>query len=114
MRFLSWIIGLPLAVVVVAFALSSREVVTLALWPLDEGLSLPAYLTVLAPLAIGLLLGLLAAGWHGLKYRQAARTQARRAASLERQLESLTAVSAPSPAPNPTEPPAAGNLPIPP
>ncbi len=112
MRFLFWIIGLPLAVVVVVFALSNRQTLTLGFLPFDEVLMVPVYLAVLAPLAGGFLLGFLGGGLSGLKYRRAARIEARRADDLERRLEALKASAASSPPPS--EPPAAGNLPIPP
>lgn len=42
---------------VVLFALSNRELVTLALWPLPFVLDLPVYLAVLVPAAIGFVIG---------------------------------------------------------
>ena len=52
-----WLAGLPLVLVVAAFALSNRQRVTLDLWPLPVETTLPLYLAVLGPLALGLLGG---------------------------------------------------------
>lgn len=100
MRILIWLIGLPLAVVVVVFALSNRQDAVLGLWPFDEGLTLPAYLTVLGPLLIGLLSGLVLAGTGTLKARAAARGQRRRVAALERELADLRVGAAVAPPPS--------------
>ena len=85
MKVLSWVVGAPLAVIALSFALSNRQAVVVGLWPFDDGLSLPVYLIVLLPLLIGFLGGALLASLKGLKHRRAARQQARRADALERQ-----------------------------
>ena len=69
MRFLSWLIGLPVAIIVVAFALSNRHDVVLGLWPFEEGLGLPIFLAVLLPLLTGFVLGYLVAGWRSFRRR---------------------------------------------
>jgi len=58
-RILTWIIGLPLAAVAVAFAVANRQTVELDLWPLPITVGLSVYLAVLGALAAGLVLGLL-------------------------------------------------------
>lgn len=105
MRILSWVIGVPLAVIVVLFALSNRADVTVAFWPFEEGLALPIYLTVLVPLLVGFLLGALFASLRSVKYRRAARLHAKRAATLEQELG--RAVSSTQPAPAEPPPPGA-------
>lgn len=94
MKVLSWLFGVPLAVIALAFALSNRQDVTLALWPFDEGVGLPVYLVVLLPLLIGFFAGMLLAGVKAFKHRRFARQQARRAADFERQLDALRTSSA--------------------
>lgn len=89
MKVLSWLVGLPLAVIVLLFALSNRHGVTVGLWPFEDGIDLPVYLIVLLPLLVGFLAGALLAGLKGLKHRRALRQQARRVADLERQLDAL-------------------------
>lgn len=98
MKILSWLVGLPLAVVVVVFALSNRHPAMIALWPFDRGLELPVYLAVLLPLVIGFLGGFLWASGRGLKHRRAARVHAKRADSLQREIDDMRAAPPPSPA----------------
>ena len=101
---LSWLIGLPLAVLVVVFALSNRQEVTLGLWPFTDGLAVPAYLAVLLPLLAGLVLGLTTGSVRAFRHRRHARAQEKKAKALERQLNDRD--SAP--------PPPAGDLSVPP
>ena len=101
MRFLSWLIGLPLALLVVMFALSNRQDAMIGMWPFAEGLSLPTYVLVLVPLAVGLLTGLGVGALRTIRHRSSARIQRRRAAALEHELNSLRATS-----PSPATPPA--------
>lgn len=89
MRLLSWLIGLPVAVVAVLFAISNRHAVELDLWPLPFSVDLPVYLAVLGPLALGLVAGGLIAWFAAGGSRRAARRERRRAQELERQVEVL-------------------------
>jgi uncharacterized integral membrane protein len=98
-KILSWLVGLPLAVIVLLFALSNRQGVTVGLWPFEDGIALPLYLIALLPLLAGFLAGVLLAGLKGLKHRRLARAQTRRAADLERQLAAERASSAAAEAP---------------
>jgi uncharacterized integral membrane protein len=56
-RRFAWLFSLPFAAVVVVFALSNRETVVLAFWPLLDGLAMPLYLAVLVPLIAGFFIG---------------------------------------------------------
>ncbi len=94
MKVLSWLVGLPLAVIVLLFALSNRHGVTVGLWPFEDGIDLPVFLIVLLPLLAGFLAGGLVAFLKGLKHRRVARQQARRVADLERQLDAARVSSA--------------------
>ena len=105
MKFLSWLIGLPLAVLIVLFALSNRQGVAVGLWPFEEGVVLPVFLAVLLPLLAGFLLGFVTAGARGLKHRRNARIHAKRAAALERELDAKSASPPAEPPPNQTNPP---------
>ncbi|MCC9621382.1 LapA family protein [Thalassospira sp. MA62] len=73
MRFLYWIIAIPLAVLIAVFAVSNRAAVTLSLWPLPYELDLPLFMPIMGGLLIGLVIGL-TYEWlvHG-KHRRAAR-----------------------------------------
>jgi putative membrane protein len=59
MRFLAWLIGLPLAAVVVAFAVANRAPVVLVPWPLPFEIEMPVYLLALGAALGGFLLGVL-------------------------------------------------------
>lgn len=87
MKLLSWIIGLPVAVVAVVFAVNNRQAVTLDLWPLPWTLDLPLFLMALLPLALGLVVGGSIAWLAGASARGQARGEARRAARLENRLK---------------------------
>ncbi|MEM8916592.1 MAG: lipopolysaccharide assembly protein LapA domain-containing protein, partial [Pseudomonadota bacterium] len=58
MRALGWgLIGLPLMIVVVLFALSNREIVTLSIWPLALERQYPLFLVILATALAGFFIG---------------------------------------------------------
>lgn len=89
MRFLSWIIGLPVTVAAIVFAVSNRHGVAFDLWPFPFTVDAPVWLAVLLPLAFGLVLGGLI-GWSSAAgARSEARSSRRRARDLERQVETL-------------------------
>ncbi|MBF0373316.1 MAG: LapA family protein [Alphaproteobacteria bacterium] len=89
MRLLSWIIGLPVAIALVVFAVANRQIVPVDLFPLPIAAELPVYLVVLGALLAGFLMGLLAAWIAGHRHRAKARAEARRAAHLEREVDRL-------------------------
>ena len=86
MRYLSWIITIPIALVIVSFAVSNRDSVDLALWPLPFEITVPLYVAVLTALVLGFLAGGLVAWGADRRYRVAARVRGRKAAQLEREL----------------------------
>jgi uncharacterized integral membrane protein len=85
-RILNWVVGLPLAVLLVMFAVANRREVTVELWPLPWAVDLPLYLAVMAPLTVGIGIGAGAMWLSGAGTRRRARDQRRRAEALERQL----------------------------
>lgn len=94
MRLLSWLIGLPVAVVAALFAVSNKATTTFALWPLPFTLDAPLYLATLAALAGGFVVG----GFIAWANQGGARRRARRLAdkvySLERELKEAQARAA--------------------
>ena len=86
MRYLSWIITIPIALVIVSFAVSNRDPVDLALWPLPFEITVPLYVAVLTALVLGFLAGGLVAWGADRRYRVAARVRGRKASQLEREL----------------------------
>lgn len=73
MRRLSWIVTLPLMLVLVVFSLANRGEVSLDLWPFNESVTLPLAWLLLAALFIGLLIGGGVAWLSGAKHRRRAR-----------------------------------------
>ena len=86
MRHLSWIITIPVALVVISFAASNREAVTLGLWPLTAELSAPLYLPVLLAVLLGFLAGGLTAWFSAHGARRQARARASALTRAEREL----------------------------
>lgn len=86
MRLLSWLVSLPVALAAVLFAISNRESVTLALWPLPFTVTAPVYLAALLALLAGFLAGgaVVWFGQHGERWR--AGRLARRVSRLEEEL----------------------------
>lgn len=104
LRLLSWLLGLVVTVIAVAFAVSNRAPVTLGLWPFAEGVNAPVYAVALAPLALGLVIGAALAGVGTLRARLRARSHAGRARSLEREIERLRTGPKQIPAPTSSAP----------
>lgn len=94
MRLLSWLIGLPLAVVAALFAVSNKGATTFALWPLPFTVEAPLYLATLIALVGGFVIGgfIAWAGQGGARRR--ARRLADRVYNLERELKETQARAA--------------------
>ncbi len=86
MKVLSWLIGLPIAVLAIIFAVSNRAGVLVDLWPLPWEVTLPLYLLVLGALALGLIVGAVIAWLSTGSTRARARREHRRANRLEVEL----------------------------
>jgi uncharacterized integral membrane protein len=87
MRFLWWMALALVALVLVLFAVSNREAVSVALWPLPAVVELPLYLVVLGTLVLGFFVGQLVTWVGGWRWRREARRSRERIAMLERELE---------------------------
>lgn len=77
-RILRWIVGLPIAIVVVGFAIANRRWVTLSLDPFTQtepsvSISLPLWILFFLGIFVGLIVGWVAAWWAQGKHRKAAR-----------------------------------------
>jgi uncharacterized integral membrane protein len=95
-RYLSWIITLPLGILVISFAVSNRDAVALMLWPLPSGLEMPIFLPVLGALVAGFVAGGAIAWWTGGRYRRLARRQSGQLKRQKAELETLRAREAES------------------
>ena len=92
MRFLFWVVIALVALILILFAISNRETVSLGLWLLPgAAIELPLYLLVLGTLVFGFVVGELV-GWIGSwRWRREARRGHERIAALERELEAALA-----------------------
>jgi putative membrane protein len=89
-----WIVGIPLLLVMVLFALSNTQPVDLDLFPLGHlPFELPLSVTILAALAVGFLLGGLLVRIGELRHRRAARRAEHAVRLLEAKHEELKARS---------------------
>ena len=77
MRLLSKLIFIPVAAVVIMFAVANRQTLTLELWPLPFAVDLPVYLAVLGALVVGVLIGGSVQWMSDIKWRGRARVRNR-------------------------------------
>jgi uncharacterized integral membrane protein len=73
----------------VLIAVSNRQPVELALWPLPHLVVMPVYLLVVAVLLLGVLAGLGLGWWAGRHHRRRARQASSEAARLDREIQRL-------------------------
>lgn len=89
--FMRLLIGLPLLILLVLFALSNTTPVRLGLWPSDYTLQLPLSLTVLGSMAIAFLAGGVTVWVSELAQRRRARRAEQTVRLLEAQVQELKA-----------------------
>ena len=89
----SILIAAPFALLVVLFAVSNRETVTVKLFPLPFALDIPLYLAVTVTLALGVLSGAGLAWLMGHRARRIARLEGKRAQRLEKELAEVRAAA---------------------
>ncbi len=89
MKFFWWIVLALAALLLILFAVSNRETVSIGLWPLlpAAALAMPRYLLVLGTLLIGFVVGQLVTWIAGRRWRREARRLRDRVAALELELE---------------------------
>jgi uncharacterized integral membrane protein len=73
----------------VLIAVSNRQPVQLALWPLPHLVVMPLYLLVIGVLLLGVLAGLGMGWWAGRHHRRRAREASGEAARLDREMQRL-------------------------
>ncbi len=91
-RIFRWAIGLPVVILVAAFAVANRHSVVLSLDPLHEtdpvwSLQLPLWLLFFLGVFVGLMTGYAVAWWGQGKHRKLARERHREIARLSTALE---------------------------
>lgn len=89
MKYLSWIITVPLLALAVVFVIFNREPVALELWPFGIRVEAPLFLIVLGSIFLGLVIGGIAAWISGGSLRRRARHAQSRANDLEREVARL-------------------------
>ncbi len=89
MKYLSWILTLPLAIVAVVFAISNRAAATLNLWPFGISVEAPLFILVLGSALVGLIAGGVIAWLSASTTRQRRRAAVHRADSAQRELAYL-------------------------
>jgi len=85
-RILSWIVAAPIVILVVLFAVSNRDSITLRLWPFPDQLTLLIPLFTLIQLFVGFLLGAIVTWIGDRRRRRETRLLNKRVAELEQSL----------------------------
>ncbi len=85
-RILSWIVTAPIAVLVLLFAVSNLDSVTLRLKPFPFDMTLPIWALTLIVLFVGFVLGAIVTWIGDRKRRREGRLMARRVIELEQSL----------------------------
>jgi uncharacterized integral membrane protein len=86
MKAVHWAVMVVAATLLIPFAVSNRESVSLGFWPLPFLLDLPLYLLVLFLLLAGFVTGAAATWIAGRRLRRELRRRRRRVEALEREL----------------------------
>lgn len=86
MKYLSWILTIPVTIVAVVFAVTNRAAATLNLWPLGITIEAPLFVLVLGSGLVGVVLGGVIAWLSAGRARQRAREARYRASDAEREL----------------------------
>jgi uncharacterized integral membrane protein len=100
----------PLAILIIAFAVANRHVVTVSLDPFgasspSAAITLPLFALIIAVLIIGVLIGGAAAWLEQGAWRRTARRLQREASDLRREIASLKPAAAPADIAGETKPP---------
>jgi|SRR5579862_6975415 len=86
MRHVRWLLWALIALILLVFAITNRQTMTLDLWPLPLAFDWPVCVVVLMTLAFGFLVGEFVAWLNGHRWRREARRLKRRVEELERDL----------------------------
>lgn len=114
-RLLTFLIVLPIAVLIVVFAVANRGAVTVDAWPLPYAIDLPLAALVFVAAVVGILVGGCAAWVSGLVRRRHDRARFRETeAALRREIDGLRSRLAGAEARLPAPGPGGRSLPLPP
>lgn len=101
MKRLSWLITVPVAIIVVVFAVNNRGDTGVSLWPLDLVITWPLFVFVFIGLGVGFLLGAAVMWLTAAPTRRRARERAGRIRELERKADAAERASPPAPVAQP-------------
>ena len=87
MNRLRWLITVPVAIIVVVFAVNNRGETGVSLWPLDVTITWPLFVFVFIGAGVGFVLGAALMWLTGGPARRTARARAARIRELERAAE---------------------------
>ena len=90
MRFIGWIVAVPVAFIIIAFAIANRTPVGVHFDPLPYELDIPLWAAVIGALAVGFILGALIRWLFDHRWRAEARQGRRHVRALEREIVLLT------------------------
>jgi uncharacterized integral membrane protein len=85
-RIITWVVTAPIVVIVVLFAVSNRDDISLRLLPFPFDLTMPIWLWTLVELFVGFLLGAIVTWIGDRRRRRQARLLSRRVSELEQSL----------------------------
>lgn len=93
-RLFRWLLGLSIALPVIAFAVANRRWVTLSLDPFSQdapkaAIDLPLWILFFLGIFVGLIVGWIASWWSQGKHRKAARDARAETAKLQTELADL-------------------------
>ena len=89
MRLLGWIIAVPVALIVIAFAVANRAPAVVRFDPLPYALDIPIWAIAIGAIAFGFVLGAVIKWIFGAKWRSLALRSRRRVRVLEREVSTL-------------------------
>lgn len=84
LRLLKALIVLPVTGLILLFAVANRQTAVVSLWPLPYEIDTPVFFVALAPLALGVMVGGIAAWLAGGRARRLARERGRQIKTLEK------------------------------
>ena len=110
-----WLVLVPLAIVILMFAVANREIVTVSFDPFSStrpaaSVSVPLFVLIFSLVILGVIIGGIAAWLRQSGYRRAARLRQSDVAALRREIESLNTRLSDPVAVVPTQPDAAARL----
>ena len=95
MNRLRWLITVPIAIVVVVFAVNNREPANVDLWPLDLVIAWPLFVYVFIGAGVGFLIGAVLSWMSGASMRRKSRERMSRIRELERAAQAAEPAASP-------------------